>query len=127
MWQSKGFWSPHSYGDRILSIAMPVWQPKTFWSPYSYGDRNPFSHHARVATKNLLVAIKSFPSPSCFFPSSLPPPLMVTETLLVAILCDPFIKNSILMETHWEFEWNMLGTNGKMETIFPCWKRNLTQ
>jgi hypothetical protein len=21
------------------------------------------------------------------------------------------------METHWEFEWNMLGTNGKIEKI----------
>jgi len=41
---------------------------------------------------------------------------MVTETLLVAMLCDPFIKKlGLFMGTHWELEWNTLGTNGKME------------
>ncbi len=31
------------------------------------------------------------------------------------------------MGTHWELEWNMLGINGKWETILPCQEKNLTQ
>jgi hypothetical protein len=39
---------------------------------------------------------------------------MATKTLLIAILCDPLIKKmGLLLGTHWELEWNMLGTNGK--------------
>jgi len=41
---------------------------------------------------------------------------MATKTLLIAILCDPLIKKmGLLMGTHWEPEWNMLGTNGKIK------------
>jgi hypothetical protein len=72
-----------------------------------YGNQKPFDHH------------NVFPlplTPIFFYPFFTFPPLMVTKTLLVAMLCDPFIKKiGLLMGTHWEFEWNMLGTNGKME------------
>jgi hypothetical protein len=68
-----------------------------------------FSHHAIVVIENLLVAKpmwqpKGFRSSGCLTPPPTPrffpllhfPPLMVIETILVtilvAILCDPFIK-----------------------------------
>jgi hypothetical protein len=41
---------------------------------------------------------------------------MATKTLLITILYDPLIKKmGLLMGTHWEPEWNMLGANGKIK------------
>ncbi len=65
-----------------------------------------FGRHSHMATERFLVTIvawqlKTFsspqclsppPSPLCFFPFFIFPPLMATEMLLVTILCDPFIK-----------------------------------
>jgi uncharacterized protein YvpB len=53
------------------------------------------------------------------------PPLMVTKTLSIAMLCDPFIKNGGI-------DGNPLGiwmehVRNKWNTIFPCWEKKMMQ
>jgi hypothetical protein len=51
---------------------------------------------------------------------------MATKTLLIAILCNPLIENmGLLMGTHWQLEWNMLGTNGKVKYSLSLLGRKL--
>jgi len=51
-----------------------------------------FNHHVTMVTKNLSVTTMCFPFPTPIFDPFFAFPLMAIKTLLVTILCDPFIK-----------------------------------
>ncbi len=121
------WWQPNlvnATGWRLNLVTMWLWQSKTFWSPPACGERKIFNRHSCVTTKRFLITMvvwqpKTFQLLQCFSPPPTPCflsllhslPLMVIETLSVAILCDPFIKK-------WGYWWESIGNlNG------ICWEQ----
>jgi hypothetical protein len=64
-----------------------------------------------VVIKNLLVP--QFFSLSPFFFSFISPAWWQSKPFLLPSCVIPSFQNGVLMGTHWELEWKILGTNGK--------------
>ncbi len=79
-------WQPNS-------ITMQLWWSKTFQLPPPRGNGKPFDHHHmwQWETCRSPRCISLPPHPLFFFLLCFPP-LIVTKTLLIAMLCDPLIK-----------------------------------
>jgi hypothetical protein len=75
-----------------------------------------FNHHVTMMTKNLSVTTMSFPPPTpIFYPFFTHPPNDDQNPFGHHLVRSLHKKMGLLMATHWEVEWNMLGTNRKLE------------